>query len=73
MAFLYLLHASDDGSPVLIARVTLDELVVVVPRYHALQVCNDRTLLVGIGTAEQKKLRARLLGVRFRRRLAGDQ
>ncbi len=71
--FYRLLHACDDGSPIFVARVTLGEFVVVVPRQHALQVCNNRALLVGIGSGREQELRARVLGVRFRRRLAGDQ
>ena len=43
---LSLLHACNEGSPVLVPWVTLGKLVIVVPCYHALQVCDDRALLV---------------------------
>ena len=71
--FYLLFHACDDRSPVLVARVTLGELVVVIPRQHALQVSNNRALFVGIGSGKDQELRARILGVRFRCWLAGDQ
>lgn len=70
---LSLLHACDEGSPVLVARVTLGEFVIVVPCYHARQVCNDCALLIRIGSGKEQELRARLPGIRLRCRLAGDQ
>jgi len=68
-----LLHTYKDRSPVIVTGITLRELIIVVPRYHARRVCDDRTLCVRKSPSVQQELRPCALWVGLQRRFMGDQ